>query len=122
MKISIRYGLLISAAGAALKIIMVISKLEAQLSFQRAELGLLAILLVSGLFLSIRRSQEIDYKGGANPTQLLKEGLSTSAVFALCFSIVLIIQKFIENDLPPSFSTLVIGIVFLFILLLISGH
>ena len=121
MKTSVRYGIFISAAVAILKITMVATKLEAQRPFALAELVGILILLVGGLYLTLRTTQDKEYKGSANPTELLKEGLITSAVFALGFSIVLIIQKFIENDLPPSFSTLLFGILFMFIFTLISG-
>jgi hypothetical protein len=119
MKISVRYGIYIAIAVTILKLVLATSGLE--LKYAIPELVGSLILLVLGLYLSLRATQEVEYKGAALSMELLKAGLRTSAVFSLSFSIVLITQKIIQKDFPPSITQMIMGVIFLFIFVLIVG-
>jgi hypothetical protein len=119
MKTPVKYGLYLSAVVLALKLIM--SATNTEILYPKSELCVMFLLLVGALVLSIKVTQEKDYKGAGLPTELLKAGLLTSTIFSLVFAIFSMIVKFMQNDLPPSIGQLIFGVVFLFIFILILG-
>ncbi|MFI5148706.1 MAG: hypothetical protein ACHQRM_03170 [Bacteroidia bacterium] len=121
MKVAVKYGIIISIVQITLKLILVLTRKDAQFVYE----GLSALLFIfaGGLWLSISATQTKEYKGAANPVQLLKAGLTTSGVFGILFSLFAVGLKVAQNDLPPGSTAgmMIMGVLFLVFLLLMTG-
>ncbi|HXC05818.1 MAG TPA: hypothetical protein VNZ86_13745 [Bacteroidia bacterium] len=120
MKIAVKYGLFITLTEVTLKLVLILTGKDA--IFASEGLFALVFIYAGGLWLSIRATQLKEYNGVANPIQLLKAGLTSSAIFALAFALFSVGIKIAQNDLPPGGAPqMIIGVLFFFFLILITG-
>jgi hypothetical protein len=119
MKISVKYGLALSAIVISLKIILGFTNQE--LRFAVPELIGIALIFLGGLIICIYKTQETEYQGAANPMELLKAGFIASALFSMSFSLASLLVKITSHDLLPTVGQLVFGLLFFFVFILIVG-